>query len=130
MPRSPSVVVAARSLRWFVLVCAGFCNRRFAELVCNSLKGQLSGAGCGIAVTAVVVCVLLLSLGMSMIGSVVSKPFILGANHCPSSTTGGHVLPLALHITNESGKPLATFYGGGGTALVSAYEGDSCLGAV
>lgn len=75
------------------------------------------------AVTAVVVCVLVLSLGMSMIGSVVSnhsfweqitvQAVLLAIVSCP--------LAFAYDLV-ESGKPLATFYGGGGAGVVSAYE--------
>lgn len=75
------------------------------------------------AVTAVVVCVLVLSLGMSMIGSFVSnhsfweqitvQAVLLAIVSCP--------LAFAYDLV-ESGKPLATFYGGGGAGVVSAYE--------
>ena len=109
-------------LRWFVLVCAGFVIAVSLNWFHNSLKGQLSGQGAG-AVTAVVVCVLLLSLGMSMIGSVVSnhsfwelitvQAVLLAIVSCP--------LAFAYDLV-ESGKPLATFYGGGGAGVVSAYE--------
>ena len=109
-------------LRWFVLVCAGFVIAGSLNWFHNSLKGQLSGQGAG-AVTAVVVCVLLLSLGMSMIGSVVSnhsfweqitvQAVLLAVVSCP--------LAFAYNVV-ESGKPLATFYGGGGAGVVSAYE--------
>ena len=87
-----------------------------------SLNAQLSGQGAG-AVTAVVVCVLVLSLGMSMIGSFVSnhsfweqitvQAVLLAIVSCP--------LAFAYDLV-ESGKPLATFYGGGGAGVVSAYE--------
>ena len=109
-------------LRWFVLVCAGFVIAGSLNWFHNSLKGQLSGQGAG-AVTAVVVCVLLLSLGMSMIGSVVSnhsfweqitvQAVLLAVVSCP--------LAFAYNLV-ESGKRLATFYGGGGAGVVSAYE--------
>ena len=109
-------------LRWFVLVCAGFVIAGSLNWFHNSLKGQLSGQGAG-AVTAVVVCILLLSLGMSMIGSVVSnhsfweqitvQAVLLAVVSCP--------LAFAYNLV-ESGKPLATFYGGGGAGVVSAYE--------
>lgn len=109
-------------LRWFVLVFAGFVIVASLNWFHNSLKGQLSGQGAG-AVTAVVVCVLVLSLGMSMIGSVVSnhsfweqftvQAVLLAIVSCP--------LAFAYNLV-ESGKPLATFYGGGGAGVVSAYE--------
>lgn len=109
-------------LRWFVLVFAGFVIVTSLNWFHNSLKGQLSGQGAG-AVTAVVVCVLVLSLGMSMIGSVVSnrsfreqitvQALLLAIVSCP--------LAFAYNLV-ESGKPLATFYGGGGAGVVSAYE--------
>lgn len=109
-------------LRWFVLVFACFVIVVSLNWFHNSLKGQLSGQGVG-AVTAVVVCVLVLSLGMSMIGSVVSnhsfweqitvQAVLLAIVSCP--------LAFAYDLV-ESGKPLATFYGGGGAGVVSAYE--------
>lgn len=109
-------------LRWFVLVCAGFVIAVSLNWFHNSLKGQLSGHGVR-AVTAAVICVLLLSFGMSMIGSVVSnhsfweqitvQAVLLAIVSCP--------LAFAYDLV-ESGKPLATFYGGGGAGVVSAYE--------
>ena len=110
-------------MRWFVFVVAIVTIAGSLARFCFSLNAQLSGQGAG-AVTAVVVCVLVLSLGMSMIGSVVSnhsfweqitvQAVLLAIVSCP--------LAFAYDLV-ESGKPLATFYGGGGGAgVVSAYE--------
>jgi hypothetical protein len=88
----------------------------------NSLKGQLSGQGAG-AVTAAVICVLLLSLGMSMIGSVVSKHSI--REQCAVLAVLLAIVSCSLAFVYDCigrGKPLATFYGGGGSGVVSAYE--------
>lgn len=109
-------------LRWFVFVVAIVTIAGSLARFCFSLNAQLSGQGAG-AVTAAVICVLLLSFGMSMIGSVLSKHSI--REQCA-------VLAVLLAIASCSlafvydcigrGKPLATFYGGGGSGVVSAYE--------
>lgn len=109
-------------LRWLVFVVAVVTIAGSLARFYFSLNAQLSGQGAG-AVTAVVVCVLVLSLGMSMIGSFVSnhsfweqitvQAVLLAIVSCP--------LAFAYDLV-ESGKPLATFFGGGGAGVVSAYE--------
>lgn len=109
-------------LRWFVMVFAGSVIAGSLNWFHNSLKGQLSGQGAG-AVTAAVICVLLLSLGMSMIGSVVSKHSI--REQCAVLAVLLAIVSCSLAFVYDCigrGKPLATFYGGGGSGVVSAYE--------
>ena len=109
-------------LRWFVFVVAVVAIAGSLARFYFSLNAQLSGQGAG-AVTAVVVCVLVLSLGMSMIGSVVSNRSFWEQITVQAVLLAIVSCPLAFeYYLVETGKPLATFYGGGGAGVVSAYE--------
>lgn len=109
-------------LRWFVFVVAVVAIAGSLARFCFSLNAQLPGQSARTVAGAVVV-VLLLILGMSMIGSAVSKHSI---------REQGAVLAVLLAIVSCSiafvydcigrGNPLAIFYGGGGSGVVSAYE--------
>ena len=109
-------------LRWFVFVVAIVTIAGSLARFYFSLNAQLSGQGAG-AVTAAVICVLLLSFGMSMIGSVLSKHSI--REQCAVLAVLLAIVSCSLAFVYDCigrGKPLATFYGGGGSGVVSAYE--------
>lgn len=109
-------------LRWLVFVVAiGTIAGSLAHF-CFSLNAQLSGQSMG-QVATVTIGVLFVPCGMSMIGSFLSKHSI--REQCAVLAVLLAIVSCTLAFVYDllgPGKPLATFYGGGGSGVVSAYE--------
>lgn len=109
-------------LRWFVYSCALVLTIVSLFYFFNSLREQLSAQRAQ-TVAAVVVIGLLLSLGMSIMGTVASKRSIreqLAVQLVLLAVVSG-----TLTVTYDwlrSGQSLASYYGGGGAGVVSGYE--------
>lgn len=109
-------------LRWFVYSCALVLTIVSLFYFFNSLREQLSAQRAQ-TVAAVVVISLLLSLGMSIMGTVASKRSIreqLAVQLVLLAVVSG-----TLTVTYDwlrSGQSLASYYGGGGAGVVSGYE--------
>lgn len=89
---------------------------------CFSLNAQLSGQSMG-QVATVTFGALFMPCGMSMIGSVLSKHSF--REQCAVLAVLLAVVSCILEFVYDvlgPGEPLATFYGGGGSSIVSAYE--------
>lgn len=87
-----------------------------------SLNAQLSGQSVG-QVATVTFGLLFMPCGMSMIGSLLSKHSI--REQCAVLVVLLAIVSCSLAFVYDCigrGKPLATFYGGGGSGVVSAYE--------
>lgn len=109
-------------LRWFVLVVAIFTIAGSLARFYFSLNAQLSGQSMG-QVATVTIGALFMPCGMSMIGSVLSKHSI--REQCTVLAVLLAIVSCSLAFVYDCigrGKPLATFYGGGGSGVVSAYE--------
>lgn len=109
-------------LRWFVFVVAIATIAGSLARFCFSLNTQLSGQSMG-QVATVTFGVLFMPCGMSLIGSVLSKHSIREQSAVLAVLLA--IVSCALAFAYDCigrGKPLATFYGGGGSGVVSAYE--------
>lgn len=109
-------------LRWFVFASAVILAAGSLIYFIHCLYAQLPGQSVRTVAGAVVV-VLLLTLGISMIGSVLSKHSI--REQCAVLAVLLAIVSCSLAFVYDCigrGKPLATFYGGGGSGVVSAYE--------
>lgn len=109
-------------LRWFVFVVAIVTIAGSLARFCFSLNAQLSGQSMG-QVAIVTFGTLFMPCGMSMIGSVLSKHSV--REQCAVLAVLLAVASCTLAFVYDCigrGRPLATFYGGGGSGVVSAYE--------
>ena len=109
-------------LRWLVFVVAIVTIAGSLARFCLSLNSQLSGQSMGLVAT-VTFGALFMPCGMSMIGSVLSKRSI--REQCAVLAVLLAIVSCSLAFVYDCigrGKPLATFYGGGGSGVVSAYE--------
>ena len=109
-------------LRWFVFVVAIGTIAGSLARFCFSLNAQLSGQSMG-QVATVTFGALFMPCGMSMIGSVLSKHSV--REQCAVLAVLLAVASCTLAFVYDCigrGRPLATFYGGGGSGVVSAYE--------
>lgn len=109
-------------LRWFVFVGAIVTIAGSLARFCFSLNVQLSGQSVG-QVATVTFGVLFMPCGISMIGSFLSKHSI--REQCAVQAVLLAIVSCSLAFVYDcigGGKPLATFYGGGGSGVVSAYE--------
>lgn len=109
-------------LRWFVFMGAIVTIAASLARFYFSLNAQLSGQSVG-QVASVTFVVLFMPCGMSMIGSVLSKRSI--REQCAVLAVLLAIVSCSLAFVYDCivpGKPLATFYGGGGSGVVSAYE--------
>ena len=109
-------------LRWFVFASAVILAAGSLVRFYFSLNAQLSAQSVGqVFITAFVT--LFMPCGMSMIGSVLSKHSI--REQCAVLAVLLAIVSCSLAFVYDCigrGKPLATFYGGGGSGVVSAYE--------
>lgn len=109
-------------LRWFVFVVAIATTAGSLARFCFSLNTQLSGQSVG-QVATVTFGLLFMPCGISMIGSFLSKHSI--REQCAVLAVLLAIVSCSLAFVYDcigGGKPLATFYGGGGSGVVSAYE--------
>ena len=108
--------------RWFVFVVAIATTAGSLARFCFSLNTQLSGKGM-LQITVVVFGSLFLPLILSSMGMVSSKHSIW--EQCAVLVVLLAVVSCTLAFAYDCigrGKPLAIFYGGGGSGVVSAYE--------
>ena len=108
--------------RWFVFVVAIATTGGSLARFCFSLNTQLSGKGM-LQITVVVFGSLFLPLILSSMGMVSSKHSIW--EQCAVLVVLLAVVSCTLAFAYDCigrGKPLAIFYGGGGSGVVSAYE--------
>lgn len=109
-------------LRWLVFVVAVVTIAGSLARFYFSLNAQLSGQSVG-QVATVTFGLLVMPCGMSMIGSLLSKHSIW--EQCAVLAVLLAIVSCSLAFVYDCigrGKPLATFYGGGGSGVVSAYE--------
>lgn len=109
-------------LRWFVLGSAVILASGSLVRFCFSLNERLSGQGIS-QITVQVFGSLGLSLVMSFIGTIRSKRSFW--EQCAVLAVLLAVVSCTLAFVYDllgPGEPLATFYGGGGSGVVSAYE--------
>lgn len=109
-------------LRWFVFVVAIVTIAGSLARFCFSLNAQLSGQG-ALQIIALVFGSLFLSLIMSSMGMISSKRSLW--EQCAVLAVLLAIVSCSLAFVYDCiglGKPLATFYGGGGSGVVSAYE--------
>ena len=109
-------------LRWFVCSFVLVLNVVSLFYFFNSLRAQLSAQRAQTVAAVVAIC-LLLSLSMSIMGTVASKrPF---REQVAVQAVALAVVSCPLAMTYDwlgRGQPLASFYGGGGAGVVSGYE--------
>ena len=109
-------------LRWFVFVVAIVTIAGSLARFCFSLNAQLSGQG-ALQIIALVFGSLFLSLIMSSMGMISSKRSLW--EQCAVLAVLLAIVSCSLAFVYDCiglGKPLASFYGGGGSGVVSAYE--------
>ena len=109
-------------LRWFVFVVAIVTIAGSLARLCFSLNERLSGQGMS-QITVQVFGPLVISLILSSIGTIRSKRSFWA--QCAVLAVLLAIVSCSLAFVYDCighGKPLATFYGGGGSGVVSAYE--------